>query len=38
MSELRFARMKGLTGYADKHSVLHNPENPKIGGIGVQTK
>jgi hypothetical protein len=24
--------MRGLTGYVDKHFVLHNPENPKIGG------
>jgi hypothetical protein len=29
--------VKGLTGYVDKHFVLHNPENPLIGGIGVQT-
>jgi hypothetical protein len=29
--------MRGLIGYVDKHFVLHNPENPKIGGIGVQT-
>jgi hypothetical protein len=27
--------MKGLTGYAAM--MLKNPENPKIGGIGVQT-
>jgi hypothetical protein len=30
------ARMKGLTGYAAM--MLRNPGNPKIGGIGVQTK
>jgi hypothetical protein len=29
-------RMKGLTGYAAM--MLRNPGNPKIGGIGVQTK
>jgi hypothetical protein len=29
--------MQGLTGYVDKHFVLHNPENPLIGVIGVQT-
>jgi hypothetical protein len=28
--------MKGLTGYAAM--MLENPANPKIGGIGVQTK
>jgi hypothetical protein len=27
--------MKGFTGYAEM--MLRNPENPKIGGIGVQT-
>jgi hypothetical protein len=37
MSEPRFARMKRFSGYVDKHFVLHNPENPLIGGIGVQT-
>jgi hypothetical protein len=29
MSEPRLARIKRLTGYADKHFVLHNPENPQ---------
>jgi hypothetical protein len=36
LSEPRFARMKRLTGYVEM--MLKNPENPKIGGIGVQTK
>jgi hypothetical protein len=36
MSEPRLARMKGLTGYVEM--MLKNPENPLIGGIGVQTK
>jgi uncharacterized protein (TIGR02145 family) len=35
MSEPRLARIKRLTGYAEM--MLRNPENPKIGGIGVQT-
>jgi hypothetical protein len=36
MSEPRLARIKRLTGYVEM--MLGNPENPKIGGIGVQTK
>jgi len=34
LSEPRLARISGLTGL---HTELHNPENPLIGSIMVQT-
>jgi hypothetical protein len=36
MSEPRLARIKRFSGYVEM--MLENPANPKIGGIGVQTK